>query len=187
MRLRAVELIVALALLAAPLAAEAQQAANVPRIGLLDLGSLAARASLWEAFRQGMREVGSVEGRTVIFVARGADAKYERLPALAAEFVRLKVDAIVTAGGGAAQEGRQATATIPIVMASGDPLAGGLVASLARPGGNITGLFDSQPRAHREAAGAAQGDGAWDRPGDRSLEPHTASSPQHVERGGDSG
>ncbi|MBI4010996.1 MAG: ABC transporter substrate-binding protein, partial [Candidatus Rokubacteria bacterium] len=84
-----------LALLAAPLAAEAQPPGPVPRIGLLEPGSLAARAPLWEAFRQAMRELGYVEGRTVIFVARGADARYERLPALAAELVRLKVDAIV--------------------------------------------------------------------------------------------
>lgn len=129
-----------LALLAAPLAAEAQPAATVPRIGLLDISSLAARASLWEAFRQGMRELGYVEGRTVVFEARGADGKRERLPALAAELVRLKVDVSVTAGA-AAQAARQATATIPIVMASGgDPVGPGLVASLARPGGNVTGV-----------------------------------------------
>jgi putative ABC transport system substrate-binding protein len=127
-------------LLAGPLAAEAQPAAKTPRIGLLDLGSLTGRAPLWEAFRQGMRELGYVEGRTVIFEARGADGKRERLPALAAELVRLKVDVIVTAGGSAAEEARQATTTIPIVQASGDPTVGGRVASLARPGGNVTGV-----------------------------------------------
>jgi len=126
--------------LLAPGSAGAQPPGAAPRIGLLDNGSLAARAPLWEAFRQGMRELGYVEGRTVSIEARGADGKTERLPALAAELVRLKVDVIVTAAGGAAQAAHQATATIPIVMASGDRVAGGLVATLARPGGNVTGL-----------------------------------------------
>ena len=129
----------ALALLMAPLAAETQPG-KVPRIGLLETGSLAARASLWEAFRQAMRELGYVEGRTVLFEARGGDGRSERLPALAAELVRLKVDVIVTAGSTAAQAARQATATIPIVMTSGNPVELGLVTSLARPGGNITGV-----------------------------------------------
>jgi putative ABC transport system substrate-binding protein len=114
---------VALALLAAPLAAEAQQAARVYRIGLLETGSLEGRAPLWEAFRQGMRELGYVEGRSVVFEARGADGKPERLPALAAELVRSKVDVIVTAATPAAQAARQATATIPIVMATGTDLS----------------------------------------------------------------
>jgi putative ABC transport system substrate-binding protein len=87
-----------------------------------------------------MRELGYVEGRTVVFEARSADGKTERLPGLAAELVRLKVDAIVTAGGTAAEAARQATATIPIVQASGEPTTGGRVASLARPGGNVTGF-----------------------------------------------
>jgi ABC-type uncharacterized transport system substrate-binding protein len=129
----------ALGLLMAPLAAETQPG-KVPRIGFLETGSLAARAPLWEAFRQAMRELGYVEGRTVLFEARGGDGRSERLPALAAELVRLKVDVIVTAGSTAAQAARQATATIPIVMTSGDPVELGLVTSLARPGGNITGV-----------------------------------------------
>jgi putative ABC transport system substrate-binding protein len=129
-----------LTLLFAPLAVEAQPAGTVPRIGLLDSGSFAARASLWEAFRQGMRQLGYVEGQTVVFEARGADGKNERLPALAAELVRLKPDVIVTASNFAAQAAHQATATIPIVTASGDPLAIGLVTNLARPGGNVTGV-----------------------------------------------
>jgi len=131
-------LLLALCLLA-PWSAGAQPPGAVPRIGLLDFGSLAARASLWEAFRQGMRELGYVEGRTVIFEARGADGKAERLAGLVAELVRLKVDAIVTVGA-AGQAARQATATIPVVIASGSPLEAGLVASLARPGGNMTGV-----------------------------------------------
>ena len=118
----------------------------MPRIGLLETGSLAGRAPLWEAFRQGMRELGYVEGRTVVFEARGADGKPERLAALAAELVRLKVDAIVTAGTAATPAARQATATIPIVMATGsDPVGLGFVASLARPGGNVTGVTTLSP------------------------------------------
>jgi putative ABC transport system substrate-binding protein len=93
-----------------------------------------------------MRELGYVEGRTVVFEARGADGKPERLPGLAAELVRLKVDAIVTAGTAAVQAARQATATIPIVMATGsDPVGLGVVASLARPGGNVTGVTTLNP------------------------------------------
>ena len=130
-----------IALLAVPLAAEAQPMGSVPRVGLLDPGSLVGRAPLWEAFRQRMRELGYIEGLTVVFEARGADGKLERLPALATELVRLKADAIVTTGTPSAQAARQATATIPIVMATGtDPIGLGLVASLARPGGNVTGL-----------------------------------------------
>jgi putative ABC transport system substrate-binding protein len=125
-----------LGLLAAPLAAGAQKGA-VPRIGILDGGSLASRDSLWGAFRQGMSELGYVEGRSVIFEARWADGKNDRLPALAAELVRLEVDAIVTATNTAAQVAHQVTATIPIVMTTGDE---NLVTSLARPGGNVTGL-----------------------------------------------
>jgi putative ABC transport system substrate-binding protein len=128
-------LLLALGLLA-PWSAGAQPPGAVPRIGLLDLGSLVGRAPRWEAFRQGMRELGYVDGRTVIFEARGADGKSEQLPTLAAELVRLKVDVMVTATNTATLAARQATATIPIVMASGDLLA----ASLARPGGNMTGV-----------------------------------------------
>jgi ABC-type uncharacterized transport system substrate-binding protein len=118
--------------------AGAQTPAAVPRIGLLEAGSLTGRAPLWEAFRQTMRELGHTK---VVFEARGADGKPERLPALANELVRLKVDAIVTAGTSAAAAARQATATIPIVMATGsDPVGMGHVASLARPGGNVTGV-----------------------------------------------
>src|SRR5262249_7062584 len=124
--------------LAAPLAAEAQPVAKLPRIGLLDSGSLAGRAPLWEAFRQGMRELGYVEGRTVTFEARSADGNVDRLAVLAVELVRLKVDVMVVGASSAAWKAREATATVPIVMASGNPLEGGFVASLARPGGNVT-------------------------------------------------
>ena len=136
---RALVVGVTLALLATTLAVEAQQQ-KVPRIGLLETGSFAARAPLWEAFRQTMREFGYVEGRTVVFEARGADGESTRLATLATELVRLRVDVIVTSGSSAAQAARQATATVPIVTASGNPLELGLVKSLARPGGNITGV-----------------------------------------------
>jgi putative ABC transport system substrate-binding protein len=130
---------VALAVLTLPLVGEAQSA-KLPRVGLLETSSLAARASLWEAFRQEMRERGYVEGQTVVFEARGADGQSDRLPALATELVRLKVDVIVTAGAAAAQAARRATATVPIVMTTGNPVEMGLVSSLARPGGNVTGV-----------------------------------------------
>jgi putative ABC transport system substrate-binding protein len=123
-----------------PWSASAQPPGKVPRIGILDVGSLAGRAPLWEAFRQAMGELGYVEGRTVLFEARGADGKPERLAAFAAELVRLKVDAIVTAGTSAVPAARRATTTIPIIMATGNPLELGHVASLARPGGNVTGV-----------------------------------------------
>jgi len=138
---RVVVALLVLALLAAPLAAEAQPAVKVSRVGFLETGSLAGRAPLWDAFRQAMRELGYVEGRTINYEVRGADGKPERLAALAAELVRLKVDAIVTAGTAATPAAQKATATIPIVMATGsDPLGLGFVASLARPGGNVTGV-----------------------------------------------
>jgi putative ABC transport system substrate-binding protein len=126
----------ALALLATPLAAEAQ-APTVPRIGLLDSGSLAGRAPLWEAFRQGMRALGYVEGRTVTFEARGADGKIEQLLALATELVGLKVDVMVVGASFAAAAGaaQRATAVIPIVMVSGNPLEGGYVAAVGAAAG----------------------------------------------------
>ena len=129
-------------LLAAPLAAEGQQAATkTPRIVLLDASSMVARAHEWNAFRQSLRELGYVEGQNITIESRSADGRYEQLPGLAAELVRLKPDLIVTAGAPAALAAKQATTTIPIVIAGvGDPVPLKLVASLARPGGNITGL-----------------------------------------------
>jgi len=133
-------------LLAAPLAAEAQQAAKVARIGWLAL-NLAAAPQVPEAFRQGLRDLGYVEGRNVVIEHRDAEGKPERLPALAAELVGLKVDVIVAAGAPHALAAKQATKTIPIVFASGssDPVTDGLVTSLARPGGNVTGLTGLGP------------------------------------------
>jgi putative ABC transport system substrate-binding protein len=126
-------------LLAAPLAAEAQQAGKVPRIGCLALNP-AANPHLHEAFRQGLRDLGYVEGRNVVIEYRDAEGKPERLPALAAELVALKVDVLVAQPTVAALAAKQATRTLPIVFPVAEPVTSGLVTSLARPGGNITGL-----------------------------------------------
>jgi len=122
-----------------PAAARAQHAGKVHRIGFLSLQS--GLNSTTEAFAQGMRELGYVEGRNLIVEYRWAARKEERLPELAAELVRLKVEVIVTAAAPAIEAAKRATRTIPIVMATAaDPMGSGLVASLARPGGNVTGL-----------------------------------------------
>ncbi len=131
---------VLLALGVAPLAVEAQPAAKVPRIGWLGF-NLAASPHLREAVRQGLRDLGYVEGRNLVIEYRDAEGKAERLPALAAELVALKVDVIVASTQVSALAAKQATKTIPIVFpVAADPVASGLVASLARPGGNVTGL-----------------------------------------------
>jgi len=130
-------------LLAAPLAAEAQPREKVPRVGYLSPGSPSEplRRRRFEAFRQGLRELGYVEGQNIAIESRWAEGNYDRYPALAADLVRLKVDVIVPVGGAATQAAQQATRTIPIVMSVViDPVGSGLVASLARPGGNVTGL-----------------------------------------------
>ncbi len=134
-------------LLAAPLAAEAQQAGKVYRIGILGNVPLTdpEGARVWGAFIQGLRELGYEEGRNITIEFRSSDGKYERLPALAAELVRLKVDVIVAPAAQNVLAAEQATRTIPIVMTYGDPIASGLVASLARPGGNVTGLSGLAP------------------------------------------
>ena len=120
---------------------EAQQAAKIPRIGYLGGAAPSANADRREAFRQGLRELGHVEEKNIIIEWRSVEGKLDRLPALAAELVRLKVDVIVTGGGRATRAAKEATNTIPIVMAQvPDPVGDGFVASLARPGGNITGL-----------------------------------------------
>ena len=135
----------AAAVLAAPLAAEAQPAAKAARIGFLT-GNLAASPHVVEAFRQGLRDLGYVEGRNVVIEYRDAEGKFERLPALAAELVALKVDVIVAGGTPQALAAKQATRTVPIVFAAaGDPVTSGLVTSLARPGGNVTGLTGLGP------------------------------------------
>jgi putative tryptophan/tyrosine transport system substrate-binding protein len=128
-------------LLAAPLAAEAQQAGRVYRIGMLETTSPALNAANLDAFRQGLRELGYVEGHNFMIEYRSVDGRPERFPDLAAELVRLKVDLIVTRGTPAVLAAKNARRTIPIVMAtSADPVAAGVVSGLARPGGNVTGL-----------------------------------------------
>jgi putative ABC transport system substrate-binding protein len=121
--------------------AQAQQTGKIPRIGWLTGVSLSSAAARTEAFRQGLRELGYVEGKNIIIEYRYADGEYDRLPALAAELVRLKVNVIVTSGAAVTRAAKEATNTIPIVMAQDpDPIGNGFVASLAQPGGNITGL-----------------------------------------------
>ncbi len=129
-------------LLAAPLAAEGQQqSGKVYRIGYLNASSGIANPSILEAFRQGLRELGWVEGQNIVIEYRFAEGRFDRLPDLAAELVRLKVDLIVAAPAPAALAAKNATGTIPIIfMGVSDPVGVGLVASLARPGGNVTGL-----------------------------------------------
>ena len=134
-------------LLALCVSAEAQQSKKVPRIGYLNDSPLTTFAGARaEAFRQGLRELGYVERKNIVIEWRYGDGTPDRSPAFAAELVRLKVHVIVTAGGGATRSAKEATATIPIVMTQDtDPVRNGFVASLARPGGNITGLSRLAP------------------------------------------
>jgi putative ABC transport system substrate-binding protein len=144
MRLIGLAVILTFSLLLAPLAAEAQPAGKVPRVAYLtpDPG----RQRGLEAFRQGLRELGYVEGRNISIESRSAEGKDDRLPALAADLVRSKVDVIVATSGAATRAVQQTTRTIPIVMSLvNDPVGSGLVASLARPGGNVTGLTIMAP------------------------------------------
>jgi putative tryptophan/tyrosine transport system substrate-binding protein len=144
--MRRIGLFLALALTLASLTAEGQQAPKIAKIGLLNPGSPVASAHLFEAFRQGLRDLGHVEGKTFVLELRSAEGRAERLPDLARELVSLKVDVIVTTTDVAIAAARQQTRTIPIVMAaSTDPLGTGFVASLARPGGNVTGVSAMSP------------------------------------------
>ena len=131
---------------AGPRGARAQQAEKVRKIGLLTAGSEGQVRSLHGVLRDGLRELGWIEGKNLTFEARYAEDDLDRLPALAAELVSLDVDVIVTVGTLAPLAAKRATSTIPIVMAfSGDPVGSGLVASLAHPGGNVTGLSGMAP------------------------------------------
>ena len=133
-------------LLALSVSAEAQQPTKTPRIGYLATVSLSAIPARIKAFRQGLRDLGYVEGKNISVEYRVAEGKPDRLPGLAAELVHLKVDIIVTAGSPATRAAKGETSTIPIVMAfDTDPVGNGFVASLARPGGNITGLSALSP------------------------------------------
>jgi putative ABC transport system substrate-binding protein len=132
--------ILALGILASPLTGHAQQAGKVPRIGFLGPTSEAGIRPRLEAFRQGLRDLGYVGGENLVIEFRWAEGQYDRLPALAGELVGLKVDLLVTYGTPGTQAAKRATTTIPIVMVvSGDAVAAGLISSLARPGGNVTG------------------------------------------------
>jgi len=133
-------------LLAFSFPARAQQPTKIPRVGWLTSGFLSSISARAETFRQGLHELGYVEGKNILIEWRGADNIPERRSALAEELVRLKVDVIVTGGSASTRAAKAATSTIPIVMASSDdPVGIGLVASLARPGGNITGLSQLSP------------------------------------------
>jgi putative tryptophan/tyrosine transport system substrate-binding protein len=135
-----------LGLLVAPLAAEAQPPTRVHRIGVLAGGTTSGRDPYVEAFLEGMRALGYVEGQNLVMEYRGAGGQYERLPDLAAELVRLKVDVLLVVITPAALAAKHATTTVPIVMAGvGDPVGSGLVASLAQPSGNVTGLAALSP------------------------------------------
>ena len=139
-------------LLALCCSAEAQQPGKIPRIGFLGAASASGYAPQLEAFRRGLRDLGYVEGKNIILEYRWAEGTYDRLPVLAAELVRLKPDLVLTHGTAGTRAAKQATTTIPIVMAvSGDAVATGLVASLAHPGGNITGssFFNPELAAKR--------------------------------------
>ena len=139
----------ALSLLTTPHSPQAQQPAKVPRIGLLSSASPSDTALWYQAFRQGLRDLGWVEGKNISIEYRYAEGRSDRLPDLAADLVRLKVDIIVADATTASQAAQKATRAIPIVMASAsDPVASGLVESLARPGSNITGLSQTAGETH---------------------------------------
>ena len=126
--------------------AQAEQPAKVPRIAYLTAAHLTAIPERIEALRQGLRELGYIEGKTILIEWRSSEERADRIPALAAELVRLKVDVIVTGAGRPTRAVKEATRTIPIVMAQdNDPVGNGFVASLARPGANITGLTTLHP------------------------------------------
>jgi putative tryptophan/tyrosine transport system substrate-binding protein len=126
---------------ATPLAAKAQQPRAAPRVGFIEAGSLSANRHFLEAFRQGLRELGYVEGRNIVVEDRWADGRLERFPTLLEELIRLRVDLIVQASTPGAVAAKRATTTIPVVFwGVNDPVGLGLVASLGRPGGNMTGL-----------------------------------------------
>src|SRR5712691_11943442 len=144
MRLSAIGLILTLGFLVAPLCSNAQQLGKVYRIGLLGLGLSPSEAQLQQSpLLQGLHELGWHEGQNLVIERRYAEGKLDRLPDLAAELVGLKVDLIIAIGSIVLRVAQHATSTIPIVMAAiGDPVRAGFVASLARPGGNITGVSD---------------------------------------------
>jgi putative tryptophan/tyrosine transport system substrate-binding protein len=146
MKKAAVPILVAVILLTVAVVTEAQQPTKIPRIGYLTAAGQPGMASRTETFRQGLRDLGYVEGKNIVVEWRFADGKADQLPGLVAELIALKVDLIVSAGPGVTRVAKPATSTIPIVMAfDNDPVGSGFVASLAHPGGNITGLSTIEP------------------------------------------
>src|SRR4029453_10863063 len=138
MKKAAVPILVAVILLTVAVVTEAQQPTKVPRIGILFIGS--RDQPHLESFKQGLREHGYTEGKNIAFEYRYAEGRQDQLPELAAELVQLKVDVIVVTADLSAEAATQAKKTIPIVVTTGDPVAWGLAESLAKPGGNVTGL-----------------------------------------------
>src|SRR6266849_6271276 len=147
--------VIAGGLLAAPLAAEAQQAGKVYRVGILgEKASDPSEARLWQAFRLGLRELGWIEGKNILFEDRWGEGNHARIPELAADLVRLRVDLIVTRGSIYVQGVKRATSSITIVfLIHADPVGTGHVESLARPGGNITGTHHSNDRDQCQSPG----------------------------------
>ena len=141
MTVKGIGFIITLGILLGSLAAQAQQTGNVYRIGFLGNSTAALEANLVGPFREGLRDLGYVEGRNVLIEYRWAEGKYDRFPALIGELLALKVAVIVTAGTPATLAVKKATTSVPVVMtAVGDPVGTGIVPSLSHPGGNITGL-----------------------------------------------
>jgi len=137
--------VIAFVLVVTGAVAQAQQPGKIPRIGYLSPGVASPPSARLEAFRQGLRELGYVEGKNIVIEYRFAEGKLDRIPELVAELVRLKVNVIFAYSTPAVQAIKKATTTLPIVTVSGDPVREGFVASLARPGGNITGLANLTP------------------------------------------
>jgi putative tryptophan/tyrosine transport system substrate-binding protein len=159
-------------MLAAPLSVAAQQSARPPRIGVLVPSTPATTTHIVEAFKQGLRERGYVEGHDIILERRYGEGSSEKISSIAAELVRLKVDIIVTATDPGVAAVKQQTQTIPIVMVnSTDPVGTGLVASLARPGGNVTGPQHDLSGPQREAVGAVAASRPQAFPSGDHLEP----------------
>ena len=168
--LTAARLAVAFLLLTAPIASDAQSARTMPRIGILPPGPIAERTPLWEAFRQGLRELGYVEGRNISLIFPSEEVTPERLPYLAAELAPLKVDVIVAATTGAVEAATKSTKTIPIVTPVSIGLVeAGFVASIARPGGNIIGLNYMSSDVRWQTAGASEIDRSKSIPHCRSF------------------
>ena len=138
-------LLLVIAMMVVGAVAQAQHG-KIPKIGFLFVSSLPANSTRIEAFKQGLGELGYKEGENIVIEWRSADGNLDRVPALAAELARLKIDIILTAGPAATRPAKEATVSIPIVMAQNtDPVGNGFVSSLARPGGNITGLSTISP------------------------------------------